>query len=161
MDVRDIIRAGKRVKSDGAWASGAMPRSAFPLSKAGNKAYKLGSRRWRVVTFEAHGLNCRLLINFSRPLGQYQAILGVEVAGDTKVLASLEHHPTHKGWHVHVCCRPIKDVPPGMKRGPWVASLSAKGAKHRMAVPASDDAAFERAVAFFGLDRREEGGGLI
>lgn len=160
MDVRDIISAAKRIKSDGQWASGAMPRTAFPLSKSGAKSYKLGSRRWRVVTFEACGLNCRLLINYSYMLSQYQAMLGVDVGGDTKVLASLEHHPTHKAWHAHVCCLPIKDAPAGIKRGPWLKSMNGSGKRHSMAIPASDDAAFGRAVTFFGLGRRE-GGGLV
>ncbi len=160
MDVRDIISAAKRIKSDGQWASGTMPRTAFPLSKSGNKSYKLGNKRWRVVTFGACGMSCRLLINYSQTLSQYQAMLGVEVGGDTKVLASLEHHATHKAWHAHVCCQPIENVPAGIKRGPWVKSLSASGAKHRTGVPATDDAAFGRAVSFFRLDLRE-GGGLL
>jgi hypothetical protein len=160
VDVRDIISAAKRIKYDGTWASGTMPRTAFPLSKSGNKAYKLGNRRWRVVTFEARGQTCRLLINYSKLLSQYQAMLGMEVGGDTKVLASLEHHPTHKAWHAHACCQSIEDIPAGIKRGPWVTSLNARGLKHRMAVPATDDAAFGRAVSFFRLDRHD-GGGLI
>lgn len=158
VDVRDIIRAAKRIKNSGQWASGAMPRSAFPLSKSSNKSYKLGSRRWRVVTFDALGVSCRLLINYSPTLSQYQAMLGVEVSGDTKVLAALEHHATHKAWHAHVCCKSIKDAPAGMKRGPWVKHMNASGPKHRMGIPASDAAAFGRAASFFRLDLREEGG---
>ncbi len=156
MNVHDIILAAKRIKSDGQWASGVMPRTAFPLSKSGNKAYKLGNRRWRVVTFDACGVGCRLLINYHPMLSQYQAILGVEVGGDTKVLAFLEHHPTHKGWHAHICCDEIKDVPVGIKRGPWFRSMDVPDVWYR--IPDSDEAAFNCAASYFGLDRREEGG---
>jgi hypothetical protein len=135
-----------------------MPKTAFPLSKSGNKSYKLGNRRWRVVTFDACGLSCRLLINYHPTLFQYQAILGVDVGGDVKVLASLEHHPTHKPWHVHVCCEDIKTAPSGIKRGPWFKGMNAIGPKHRAPFPVSDDAAFNRAVSFFRLDRLGDGG---
>jgi hypothetical protein len=156
--VRHIISAPKRIKSIGQWSSGAMPRTAFPLSKAGAKSYKLGNRRWRVVTFEACSLHFRILINYSFRLSQYQAILGVDDGGDTKVLLSLERHPTHLAWHAHVCCLPIKDVPAGMKRGPWVKLMNGSGRRHRIAIPATDDEAFGRAILFFGLDRHLEGG---
>jgi hypothetical protein len=161
MDIRDIIQSEKRIKSGGIWAVGTMPRTAFPLSKSGNKAYKLGNRRWRVVTFDAAGFSCRLLINYSYELSQYQAMMGVESNGDTKVLASLERHPTHKGWHVHVCCDPIPAAPAGIKRGYWVKSFNGSGRKHQVPIPNSDNAAFVRAMSFFRLDKTVEGGGLI
>jgi len=137
-----------------------MPRTAFPLSKSGNKAYRLGNRRWRVVTFDAAGLSCRLLVNYSYALSQYQAMMGVDANGDTKVLA-LERHPTHKGWHAHACCEPIQAVPAGIKRGHWIKNLNGSGVKHQAPIPNSDAAAFARAVAFFRLDKTVEGGGLI
>lgn len=85
-------------------------------------------------------------------------MLGVEVGGDTKVLATLERHATHKGWHAHVCCHPLEDAPAGIKRGPWVRSMNAAGKGHRVDTPANDDAAFARAVSFFRLDNHETGG---
>lgn len=153
MDVRTILKAAKRIRSIGNWSDGTMPKSAFPLSKSGSKAYRLGNRRWRVVTFAAHGLECRLLINYHPMLLQYQAILGVDVGGDTKVLCFLEFHPTHKGWYTHSCCGSISAVPPGIKRGPWLVNLNGSGKRHRMECPITDDAAFQRAVSFFRLDR--------
>lgn len=157
--VREIIRSTKGNRQLGKWAVGAMPKTAFPLSKSGSKAYKLGNRRWRVVTFDACGVSCRLLINYHPTLSQYQAMLGIDIGGDTKVLVCLEHHPTHKPWHAHVCCDDIENVPSGIKRGPWVKSINALGLKHRMPCPATDESAFNRAVSFFRLDR--DGGGLV
>ena len=160
MQVREIIRSAKSIQQPGRWAAGAMPKTAFPLSKSGSKAYKLGNWRWRVVTFNVAGLNCRLLVNYHPALLQYQAMLGVDIGGDTKVLVCLEHHPTHKPWHAHVCCDDVNVVPSGMRRGPWMRSVNGTGAKHRMPCPATDEAAFNRAVSFFRLDRNA-GGSLI
>ena len=161
VNVRKIIQSVKTIKQSGKWMDGPMRRTHFPLSKSKDKSYKLANRRWRVVTFEAGGFDCRLLINYSKALLQYQAMLGVDCDGDMKVLASLEHHPTHKPWHAHASCDDLKLVPSGIKRGPWVRSLNAAGTRHRMACPDSDDAAFNRAVVFFRLDlvadRNDEG----
>ena len=158
MDVRRIIRAPKRITSAGKWSAGTMPRTAFPLSKSGSKAYRLGNRRWRVVTFDALGVSCRLLVNYHQMLLQYQAMLGVEIDGDMKVLASLEHHPTHGAWHAHLTCGPIVAAPSGIRRGPWVRLMNAKGRRYRFPAPQSDEAAFARAISFFRLGTRDEGG---
>jgi hypothetical protein len=160
LTTRALVRAPKSIRHGGEWKTGIMPRTAFPLSKSGNKAYRLGNRRWRVVVFEALGLTCRLLINYHPMLLQYQAILGVERGGDTVVLAQLEYHPTHAGWHVHASCLPLDEVPAGVRRGPWVVKLGGRGRRHQSAAPTSDQQAFDRAVLVFGLDRRD-GGGLI
>ncbi|WP_198374915.1 hypothetical protein [Neoroseomonas rubea] len=130
-----------------------MPRAAFPLSKSGNKTYRLGNRRWRIVTFDASGASFRLLINYSAPLGQYQAILGLTDGGDTRVVASFEKHPDHKGWHVHATCGPLSDVPAGIHRGPWVRNLNrAQRASQPDPATMSDEAAFAVARRFFRLD---------
>jgi hypothetical protein len=158
VDLRALVRAPKRILNDGEWKAGVMPRTAFPLSRSGNKAYRLGNRRWRVVLFEALGLRCRMLIQYHPGLGQYQASWGVEHEGDIKVVAQLEYHPTHGGWHVHACCSDIADVPAGIRRGPWNKLLHGRGTRHRMAAPTSDDSAFQRAMLVFGVDRRGQGG---
>ena len=129
-----------------------MKKTHFPLSKSKDRAYKLANRRWRIVTFEACVMDCRLFINYSKALLQYQAILGVETGGDMKVLASLEYHPTHKPWHAHVRCDDVGSIASGIKRGPSVRNMNAVGVKHRMPCPVSDDAALSRAWLFFRLD---------
>jgi len=158
VDVRKILRSKKRITKSGQWESGTMPRTAFPLSKSGNKAYRLGNRRWRVVNFDACEFNCRLLINYNAQLSQYQAILGVEARGDMKVLAFLEFHPTHKPWHAHVCCDDISSVSPGIKRGPWQKNMNGNGQRHKMGCPNTDLTAYNRAVSFFRLDLSDDGG---
>ena len=146
--------ANKEIVSSGSWQTGKMPRAAFPLSKSGEKAYRLGNRRWRVVEFRVLGMEGRLLVNFSVTLGQYQALLGMVVAGDTKILAQLEYQPTHAGWHAHVACDPIASIPSGIRRGPWVRKLK-RGPAYLMKRPFdfSEADALGVAYRFYRMDR--------
>jgi hypothetical protein len=90
--LKDLVRAEKEITDIGTWGSGRMPRTAFPMSKSGSNAYRLGNRDWRVVTFRALGVDCRLLVTVSASLRQYQAWLGVLSGGDTKIVSQLEFH---------------------------------------------------------------------
>lgn len=85
-------------------------------------------------------------------------MLGVEINGDTKVLARLELHPTHKPWHAHVSCGPIDNVPSGVKQGSWVRNLN-RG-NDTSACPMKDSEAFAKAAQFFRLDKTSVGGML-
>lgn len=153
MKFTELIRAQKTITASGLWSSGKMTRGAFPLSKSGNKAYRLGNRRWRVVEFSAVGMECRLLVNYSASLGQFQAMLGVVSNGDTKVVVCLEHHPTHDDWHLHGSFERISAVAAGIKRGPWVRRLQCRPndaspeAQHM-----TDDLAYRIVVDAFRLD---------
>ena len=87
-------------------------------------------------------------------------MLGLDDQGDTKLLARLERHPTHAGWHVHVACE-SDDAPPGIKQGPWVKCLHSRlHKKYRKSAPENNVEAYQIAVAVFRLDRTE-GGGLL
>ena len=150
MNLKQIIRADKEITDLGDWSEGKMPRSAFPLSKVGTKGYRLGNRRWRVVRLKALGCEFRVLITYSSTLAQYQATLGITEGQDTKVLAALEHHPTHDAWHAHVACDDVKDLPSGMRRGPWVRRLRRGGNyAHRHPFEFIDDDALVSAAQFF------------
>jgi len=78
-----------------------MPRTAFPLSKS--HSYPLGSTwDWRVVEATWESDLFRLLIAFDQAKQQYRAWLGHVRGHDTALLARLEYHPTHRGWHCHL-----------------------------------------------------------
>lgn len=154
-DARSIIAASKTIMDQGKWASGKMPKSAFPLSRSGSKAYRLGNRRWRVVTFSAEGHECRLLISFSFALSEYQAMLGITIGHDTKVIATLEHHANHTPpWHAHLCCDALFQVPAGIKRGPWNKRFCGAAGPYRCEFPKTDNSAFNMAARFFKLAGR-------
>ena len=122
MNVWDVRRAAKSKVSWGTWGKGSMTRTAFPLSKAKRRFYRLGSAySWRVITFEAEGYEYRLLVTYRTDKEQFSAMLGVSNAeSDTKIVARLEFHGTHGGWHMHYASEAMATVPGGVRSGPWV-----------------------------------------
>ena len=75
MRLREIIRAPKSEIEIGKWRAGKVPKSDFPLFK---NAYNLGSAfKWNVITFQALGAECRVLVVFNAGKQKYEAILGV------------------------------------------------------------------------------------
>jgi hypothetical protein len=156
--VQDLRRSPKTITDWGKWESGKMPRSAFPLSKAKNRAYRLGSAfRWRVVVFTALDAVCRLLIAYNPNKEEYRAVLGLEGEKDTAILACFEFHGTHPGWHVLPACGDANQVPRGMMRGPWQRRMPrARQFHRRQSYRASDDnAALTIAADFFNLHKKE------
>lgn len=130
-----------------------MNRGAFPLSRVRSGGYRLGNRVWRVVDFRAADLECKILIHFSYVLQDYCAHLGVFKSDDLQVLAQLEHHPPHDGWHVHIACDDLANVPAGMRRGPWLRKLK-RGPTYDQRHPFAftEQQALERAARFYRFD---------
>ena len=124
MNVWKIRSEDKTALEFGRWETGKMSRSAFPMSKARAKAYRLGSAwTWRVIKFDADGSQYRILVAYRTDKEQFMATLAVEDAGDMRIVASLEYHPTHGGWHIHYASEPMVNVPSGVRRGPWVRRM--------------------------------------
>ena len=121
MNVWNLRGEAKTEVRLGSWNSGKMPKTAMPLSKQRHRSYKLGNQwRWRLVNFLCEGRSFRLLIAHDSEKEQFLAMLGEDTNGDTKVVASIEHHGTHPGWHIHFCFEKMSSVPSGVVRGPWV-----------------------------------------
>lgn len=140
-----------------------MTRSSFPMSKSRSKAYRLGSAwRWRVVTFSAGGADYRLLVAFRTDKEQFMAKLGLDDSGDMKIVASLEFHGTHPGWHLHHPNMDISGVPPGVMRGPWVRRRECHGETEYGLDGADPDAkAFSIAAAIFGIGQGRGAGAML
>jgi len=117
---RDVVQSQKHVTEAGTWQSGKVARAAFPLSKSGNKAYRVGNKRWRAVRFTVGALEYRVLILLNEPFEQFQATLGAIVGNDMAVMASLEFHGTHGDWHIHHTEEDVAKIPAGFKRGSWI-----------------------------------------
>ena len=104
-----VIRGRKTVLEGGGWQSGKMPRTAFPLSKT--HTFSLGNGwRWCVLELSDDGRRFRLLVAYERSKAQYRAWLGLEAGTDQALLARLEYHPSHRGWHCHVKTGDLADV---------------------------------------------------
>ena len=93
-------RAAKTVSATGSWKSGKMPKGAFHLSK--NNSFRLGTG-WEYCIHKLSGPNpMQLLIAFHPGKREYLAWLALEAQNDQAVIARLEYHPSHTGWHVHL-----------------------------------------------------------
>ncbi len=143
MNVWDLRRANKSNIRWGSWGSGSMTRTAFPLSRARRRFYRLGSAyTWRVVTFDAGDYQYRLLVAYRTDKEQFSALLGVtDDSEDTKIVARLEFHGTHGGWHIHYASDELESVPSGVRCGPWVKRHDCGGHENfGLSASSSDDA---------------------
>lgn len=132
MRLRQIVQAGKTNISLGSWHNGKVPRADFPISR---KAYRLGkSYEWRVVKFDALGVECRVLVVVNKPKQKYEAVLGVMgPQGSLKVICSYEYHPSEPGWHCHATHDDVNTIPHGCMRGPWIQRRPGARKPHRQA----------------------------
>jgi hypothetical protein len=114
--LRRIVGALKTDIKIGSWHTGKVPRRDFPMAK---QAYSLGSAyRWRVISFLALGLECRVLIIFNLAKQKYEAILGALSGAETlRILCSYEYHAAEPGWHCHAACDDVSQVPLGLYAG--------------------------------------------
>jgi hypothetical protein len=127
--LRRIVGAPKTEVKLGPWRAGKVPKKDFPMAR---QAYSLGSSfRWRVVSFSALDVECRVLIIYNPAKEKYEAILGAMGSADTlHVLCSYEYHAGEPGWHCHAACDDLARVPLGYMRGPWVRRVPAAKRTH-------------------------------
>lgn len=130
-----------------------MPKtnSRFPLSK--NRGIRLGAGwTWTVLNLSAGNKDFRMLIAYHVGKENYQAVLGYEFDADTHVIACLEYHGTHAGWHVHGCCSAPEKMNVGRMRYPDMKRLPSGKSKHRrIDFGVTESAALKPAVDFFKL----------
>jgi hypothetical protein len=153
MQLRDFLAAEKTVDDAGAWSDKKMPKTGgkFPMTK--NRSYRLGSGfRWRVAEITAEGAKFRLLIAHNPWKEQYVAALGVASGGDTLVLARLEYHGTHRGWHVHGYCGMSDANHWGRMNYPDMVRIPDGKSRHRrIDYRVDDDEAVSIAADFFRI----------
>jgi len=127
--LREVLRAPKDDIKVGKWHSGKVPRADFPMAK---NAYGLGSSfRWCVITFEALGVECRVLVVVNQPKQKYEAILGVMGPKGLRVLCTYDHHPSEPGWHCHATHVDADTLSLGAMRGPWIKRVPGPHKPHR------------------------------
>lgn len=114
MRVYQALRQPKTLAGNVAWHEGKkMPDSAFPLSRS--HSYAVG-RTWDWCVCDASDADTeyKILIAFDPGREQYRAWLGLVSGHDLAILARLEYHPTHRGWHCHVKRGECSDVARGV-----------------------------------------------
>jgi hypothetical protein len=165
MRPRDIVRLPKTVTKLGQWklttGTAKMPPSAFQPSK--RASYRLGrGYHWRVDDLAADGLRFRLLTAFCSDKCEYLSWLAMPVGDGLRVIARLEFHGTHPGWHCHAPCDgdhegiPVGDpAPRTFNRAPLA------DARHRRTdFVRTETEAEEKAFRFFSV-KPEKDWGLV
>ena len=80
--------------------------------------YRLAeSWRWVVHTLEGGGRTYRLLIGYDLAKSQFQSWLGLADGNDSALVARLEFHDSHGGWHCHWKAGDTDSVVRGIVRG--------------------------------------------
>ena len=106
------IRTKKVLVSSGAWHTGAITHSEFPLSHV-HKLRLSKAWNWCVVDAEGGGQQYKVLVAFDPGKRQYWAWLGAVFGSDQAVVARVEFHASHDGWHCHWKTGALVDVPRG------------------------------------------------
>lgn len=129
MRLKDIVRAPKDAIKVGEWHSGKVPKADFPIARS---AYRLGnSFKWCVITFQALGAECRVLIVQHEAKQKYEAILGVMSTNGLRILCSYEYHASEPGWHCHATHDHVDTLSQGAMRGPWIKRVPGVRKIHR------------------------------
>lgn len=119
MTPRTLVRIKKSVVKPGEWkvvtGKTVMPKTAFPLSR--RDGFKLGRGwHWRVDSLEITGHRLRLLTAFHQDKEEFLAWLSTPRGESHVIVAQLEFHGDHPGWHCHAACCKIDDIEAGNSR---------------------------------------------
>lgn len=83
----------------------------------GRKPFQLGSRwHWRVDHLDCGGVSARLLIAYRLESENYLAWLSIERGPEHVIVACLEFHGDHPGWHYHTRCGELSELQSGVQR---------------------------------------------
>jgi len=161
MKPKDLVRLPKVVTEKGSWkvvtGKAKMPATAFPLSK--NFSLQLGRNyHWRVDAAQADGLNFRILTAYQPDLEEYRAWLAIPRGSAHAVVAQLEFHGTHPGWHCHIACCDLDEVEAGQGHPRSAMRLPGGNNKHRRKeFDMTDSSALAKAFNFFSVTGAPEG----
>lgn len=119
MSARTAIRSQKYLLEAGGWHTGKIPKAAFPLSHV-KSHHRLGHAwQWCVHLVADEARRYRLLVAFEPGKRQYWAWLGAVFGEDQAVIARVEYHASHDGWHCHWKTGDITEVPRGAVKAPF------------------------------------------
>lgn len=157
MKFKEFLTEEKVVTSTGQWASGKAAKKLLELSKG--KALSL-TAQWmcRKISLSVGGDSFHVVVAVHEMKENFNAWLVREVGKDLLVLATLENHGTHPGWHLHVNCDGGSSGNVGKWRYPAMKRLPDGKSRHRdRNLPVSQLAALEAVSRFFWIDMTEKG----
>lgn len=102
-----------------------------------------------------------IVIAFHEGKENYAAHLVHPLEEDNLVLATIEYHGTHPGWHLHVNCDGDGDGNVGRLRYPAQHRIpNGKSAHRERKLPISQAAALEPVIKFFRVGMSDDNGSL-
>jgi hypothetical protein len=161
MRPKDLVRLPKVVIEAGSWkvvtGRAKMPTTAFPLSK--NFSVQLGRNyHWRVDVVRARDVDYRILTAYQPDFEEYRSWLAVPRGNAHTVVAQLEFHGTHPGWHCHIACCDVDDVEVGQGHPRSAMRFPGGNNKHRrLNFDMTDSVALAKAFNFFSVTGAPEG----
>lgn len=128
--------------------------TALTLTKG--RPIKLGtSWRWNHVRFDVDGAAHKMWVCYHTGKENYLAVAcRVLPNDDLFVMAALEHHGTHPGWHVHGCCVNVDSAAHGRLRYPDMVRIPSPGGPYRQqSFPSNDALAMDIAAKHFRIEQ--------
>lgn len=153
MKPRDVVGLPKVVTKPGEWkvvtGRARMPTTAFPVSR--KHSLQLGRNwHWRVDDVAAGDSAFRLLVAFNLDYEEYRAWLAMPRGDAQLMIAQLEYHGSHPGWHCHMACRVLEEVEPGQGHPRSAHRFPGSAKRHRrLSFDMTESTALERAFNFF------------
>jgi hypothetical protein len=111
------LRTKKVLVEPGAWHSGNVTKAEFPLAHV-TKLKLSKAWHWCVHKVQDDEREYRVLVAFEPMKSQYWAWLGVTYGSDQAVIARVEFHASHDGWHCHWKTGPLAEVSRGAVKSP-------------------------------------------
>jgi hypothetical protein len=162
MKPKAVLVRAKVVTGPGTWKvitgkGGRMSAYAFPLSKG--HSVDLGRNyHWRVDVVQGGGQMFKVLTAFNPEIEEYRSWLAMVQGDSLVVLAQLEFHGTHPGWHCHVSCGEIEEIQPGQTRPRTARRFPGGNSTHRRtAYDVTESSALVMAFEFFNITGAPEG----
>jgi hypothetical protein len=114
---------------------------------------------WRVDMLDARGTALQLLTAYNPRIEDFRAWLGWrKTDGLLVIIARLEFHGTHPGWHCHSACCDISEIEPGQPLHRQFVRLPKADHRHRKTTFGLTEAsALAAAFGFYRLTGTPEG----
>jgi hypothetical protein len=161
MKPKEVLQAPKVVTKAGDWkvitGKATAMGKAFPIAR--DFTLRLGRNwHWRVDQVEAGAIRYRLLTAYHGDTQEYRAWLAMPRGDSHVIVAQLEFHGTHPGWHCHIACCDLEDVEPGRGHPRSARRFPGGNSRHRRQdFNMSDSAALAKAFEFFNVTGTPDG----
>jgi hypothetical protein len=157
----ELVWVPKTLAESGSWkvvtGTAKMPATAFRMAKG--HSYMLPRKwHWRVDGLTSEKGNFRLLTGYDPHKWEYKAWLGLVRERDCPIVAALEFHGSHGGWHCHVAKCSIAELDSGDTRPRYFSRCPRVSGKiQAVTFEMSEPTALAKAFKFFRVGAADKG----